>query len=68
MELNKAPGSNGFPAEFYQNFWEVIKRDLLLLFSDLHVGHLELFRLNFSKIILLSKGNEAERIQQYRPI
>ena len=68
MEHNKAPGPDGFPAEFYQNFWEVIKSDLLELFGYLHVGQLELFRLNFGEIILLPKINEAERIQQYRPI
>ena len=68
MEHNKAPGPDGFPADFYQHFWEVIKPDLLLLFTDLHAGQLELFRLNFGEIILLPKVNEAERIQQYRPI
>jgi hypothetical protein len=68
MENNKAPGPDGFPAKFYQIFWEVIKMDLLELFSFLHSGQLELFRLNFGEIILLPKVNEAERIQQYRPI
>jgi hypothetical protein len=68
MEHNKAPGLDSFPAEFYQNFWEVIKGDLLDLFSSLQAGQLELFRLNFGEIILLPKVNEAERIQQYRPI
>ena len=68
MEHNKAPGPDGFPAEFYQNFWEVIKTDLLQLFACLHVGQLELFRLNFGEKILLPKVNEAERIQQFRPI
>src|SRR5438128_5636776 len=68
MEHNKAPGPDGFPAEFYQNFWDVIKTELLELFGDLHAGQLELFRLNFGEIILLPKINEAERIQQYRPI
>ena len=68
MEHNKAPGPDGFPAEFYQNFWDIIRSDLLDLFSFLHAGQLELFRLNFGEIILLPKVNEAERIQQYRPI
>lgn len=26
MEHNKAPGPDGFPAEFFQVFWEVIKK------------------------------------------
>jgi hypothetical protein len=55
MEHNKAPGPDGFAAEFYQTFWEVIKHDLLELFSSLHAGQLELFRLNFGEIILLPK-------------
>ena len=62
MEHNKAPGPDGFPAEFYQNFWDVIKTELLELFGDLHARQLELFRLNFGEIILLPKINEAEWI------
>jgi hypothetical protein len=68
MEHNKAPGPDGFPAEFYQTFWDTIKSDLLHMFSVLHAGQLELFRMNFGEVILLPKVNEAERIQQYRPI
>jgi hypothetical protein len=36
MEHNKAPGPDGFPAEFYQAFWDTIKEDLLQMFSVLH--------------------------------
>ena len=68
MEHNKAPGPDGFPAEFYQNFWDIIKDDLLKLFNDLQSGQLELFKLNLGEIILLPKVKDAERIQQYRPI
>jgi mannosylglycoprotein endo-beta-mannosidase len=64
MEHNKAPGPNGFPAEFYRTFWDTIRVDLMGMFSSLHAGQLELFRLNFGEIILLPKVNEAERIQQ----
>jgi hypothetical protein len=68
MELNKAPGPDGFPAEFYQIFRDTIELDIPDLFSYLPAGQLELFRLNFGEIIMLPKINEAKRIQQYRPI
>ena len=45
MEHNKAPGPDGFPAEFYLTFWDIIQSDLLQLFNALHAGQLELFRL-----------------------
>jgi hypothetical protein len=68
MKHNKSPGLDGFPMEFYQTFWDIIKSDLMDLFNDLHSGRLELSRLNFGKIILLPKVKDAECIQQYRPI
>jgi hypothetical protein len=40
----------------------------LELFAELHAGQFELFRINFEEIILLPKVNDAEQIQQYRPI
>ena len=68
MEHNKAPGPDGFPAEFYQVFWEVIKDDLMALFTDFHKEDLNLFSLNFGIITLIPKVQEATKIQQYRPI
>ena len=38
MQRNKAPGHDGFPTEFYQQFWGVIKGDLMHMFHDLHRG------------------------------
>ena len=68
MEHNKAIGPDGFPAEFYQVFWDVIKEDLMALFQDFHQGTLPLHSLNFGTIILLPKKSKAKQIQQYRPI
>jgi hypothetical protein len=65
MEHNKASRSGWFSREFYQSFWEIIKSDLLALFSVLYSGQLELFCLNFGETILLPKIAEAGRIQQY---
>jgi mannosylglycoprotein endo-beta-mannosidase len=55
MEHNKAPGPDGFPAEFYQVFWGVIKGDLLAMFHDFHKDTLDLFSLNFGIITLIPK-------------
>jgi hypothetical protein len=68
MEHNKAPGPDGFPTEFYQVFWDLIKNDLMTLFSEFHRGNLPLYSLNFGTIILLPKCAEVTTIQQYRPI
>jgi hypothetical protein len=55
MKPNKAPGPDGFPVEFYQRFWEVIKYDLMVLFKEFHEGTLPLFHLNYGVIMLLPK-------------
>jgi hypothetical protein len=68
MDHNKAPGPDGFLAEFYQVFWNFIKDDMMALFQEFHHGSLPLHSLNFGTIILLPKKNEATQIQQYRPI
>ena len=68
MEKNKVPGPDGFPAEFYRRFWEIIKCDLLNMFESFHRGELPLYHLNFGHIILLPKKENVVQIEQYRPI
>jgi hypothetical protein len=68
MKHNKSPGPDGFPAEFYQVFWDILKGHLMALFCEFHQGSLPLFSFNFCTIILLPKCVEALKIQQYRPI
>jgi hypothetical protein len=68
MKHNKAPRPDGFPAEFYQVFWSLIKVDLMAMFRDFHRGNLPLFSLNFGIITLLPKEKEVKKIQQYSPI
>jgi hypothetical protein len=68
MEYNKAPRLVGFPTEFYQCCWEIIKDDLMALFREFHHGDIPLYNLNFGTIILLPKCREAAKIQQYRLI
>jgi hypothetical protein len=68
MEHNKALGTDGFPIEFFQTFWEVTKEDLMALFREFHNGTLPIYSLNFGTIILIPKSKGAYKIQQYRPI
>jgi hypothetical protein len=68
MKHNKAPDPDGFLAEFYQFFWDVIKDDLMALFKEFHNGTLPLFKLNYGIITLLPKKNDATSIKQFRPI
>ena len=55
MKHNKAPGPDGFPVEFYQVFWSLIKDDLMAMFREFHLGNLPLFNLNFGTICLIPK-------------
>jgi hypothetical protein len=68
MEHNKAPDPDGFPTEFYQVFWEVIKGDLIALFNDFNQGQSSIYSLNFGVITLLPKKGNAMKLQEYRPI
>jgi hypothetical protein len=67
MEHNKASGPDGFTAEFYQHFWELIKWDLKAMLDDFHKGHLNIARLNYGIITLVPKSKEAKHIQKFRP-
>jgi hypothetical protein len=68
MAANKAAGPDGFNAEFYQKNWELVKQDLFGLLEDFQKGELDIARLNYGIITLVPKGNDADRIQKYRPI
>jgi hypothetical protein len=66
MKHNKALGPDGFPTEFYQVFWSLIKNDLMALFRDFHAGNLPLFNLNFGIITLLPK--RSKKLKRFRNI
>lgn len=63
-----APGPDGFPFLFYQQFWGTIKTDLMSLVSKFCYNTLDLYRLNFAMITLIPKEADATSIKKYRPI
>jgi hypothetical protein len=68
MEKNKAAGTDSIPIEFYQSYWQIIKTDIIQLFSDFHQDKVDISRINYGIVTLLPKISDASRIQQYRPI
>jgi hypothetical protein len=68
MERNKAAGPDGFPIEFYQVCWGIIKDDLMQIFEDFYQHKINLQRINYGVITLIPKGENANIIQKYRPI
>jgi hypothetical protein len=48
MEHNKATGPDGFPVDFYEKFWKVIKFDMIAMFAQLQEGDIPLYKLNLA--------------------
>jgi hypothetical protein len=63
-----APGPDGLPFFFYQKFWYILKNDLLSMFEEFHKGGLDLYRLNFAMLTLITKIEDAVNMKNYRPI
>ena len=66
MKHNSAPGPDGFPAELFQNFWDLIQMDILNLFKDFYVGNLNIERLNYGMVTLLPKVDNAVDMKNFR--
>jgi len=55
MPSHKVPRLDGFPILFYKTFWNVLKSDLVFMFSDFYRGNLQIGRFNYANVILLHK-------------
>jgi hypothetical protein len=55
MKHNKAAGPDGFPAEFYQVFWDTIKEDLKEMFDRFHEGNLDIENLIMGLLLYFPK-------------
>ena len=64
----KAPGPDGFPARFFQRYWEVVKDDVVAavqgFFRD---GYLPP-GVNDTAIVLIPKGSDSVELKDFRPI
>jgi hypothetical protein len=68
LKHNCAPGPDGLPAEFFQDFWDIIKKDLWNMCDDFNKGTLDIKRLNYGLITLIPKVDNAMEMKNFRPI
>jgi hypothetical protein len=68
--LNKdgAPGPDGFGAFFYQTYWDIIKIDVTNTVSEFFRTGWMLPNWNANCIILIPKTQNADTVEQFRPI
>jgi hypothetical protein len=65
LNLTGALGPDGLFFMFYHKFWTVVKGDLLDTFRDFHKGELDIYRLNFALIIVISKEKDARTMNKF---
>ena len=68
LPKGKALGPDGYPSEFYQTFWDLIKSDICKFFNQFHASNTDISRLNYTFISLIPKKQECKTIRDFRPI
>jgi len=68
LGAEKSPGPDGFSIIFLQKFWELVKPDVLSLFSQFYNGAMDLWHLNYALIALILKTEGASLVNKFRLI
>jgi hypothetical protein len=68
MQPSKAPGSDGYPAHFFQKHWGVCGKDLTMAVIRILAGQDDLEKLNETLLVLIPKVPSPSLLTQYRPI
>lgn len=68
MPSSKAPGPDGFPAEFYRALWDIIKQDFVIVVQSFFMYGFLPRGVNATILTLIQKHGDAKEIKDYRPI
>ena len=68
MKKNKAPGPDGFTAEFYQASWDFIGQDILDVVEESRRNQKVNTSLNSTLLSLIPKESKSEVPRGFRPI
>jgi hypothetical protein len=62
LPKDKASGSNGFPIEFFQTYWDIVRDDIFLGVTDFYNNKLDLWCINQAYITLVPKKKYSNNI------
>ncbi len=68
MNMNKSPGEDGLPVEFYRKFWNDIGSFIVDIYNDSFTKHELPLSMRKAVIALIFKKGDKEKIENYRPI
>jgi hypothetical protein len=68
MKPDSAPRLDGLPVLFFKKFWGILKVPILQLLNDFTLGRMDIARLDYGIISLISKVKGADSIKEFRPI
>ena len=68
MDRDKTPGPDGFSMAFFQDYWTVIKEEIMAVFSDFYARGKFEKSLNATFISLIPKVSRASEFKEFRPI
>ncbi|XP_021713566.1 uncharacterized protein LOC110681747 [Chenopodium quinoa] len=68
MHPNKAPGTDGMHALFFQKFWHIIGSDIVALVKNWWNGLIDISEINRTCIVLIPKCDDLKYMTEFRPI
>lgn len=68
MPLNKAPGPDGYPVEFYRSAWAIIGKDFITAVQSFFIYGFMPHGVNATLLSLIPKKSDPESMMDYRPI
>ena len=68
MNINKSPGLDGIPAEFYQTYWHILEPKYFAYLSQIQKEGLDPFKNKSVTTILYKNKGNRNNLQYYRPI
>ena len=68
MQNGKGPGPDGFNVDFFKACWNIVKRDIVEIVEDSRQNKTILKALSTSFIALITKQDNAQTPEKFRPI